>query len=411
MERGHQVGLMREVYSRADEVVVFLGTPSFHTDAALDLMARADFPTRFVDFDERIGVIELLEHPYWSRAWIIQEVARSQKASIVCGRKKIEWEKFLELFEHQEFRSLLRNDRPISTSPAQHIRTIDRYRCGDRPPLIQVLQETRQTVASDALDVIYSKLGLASDASELIPDPNYELQVEELFKIVAATHITANTSLDILSLSEDKGMSLPSWAPDWKSATGRRPIGALLRFDSAKGVSSHEDPRFSEDLNVMFATGVHLDTIGPLQQSDELYDETDSDSDVADSKLVCPQDAGTMLPAICRTVTAKRCFSDDGKAINAPSEFIRIFAIRAAALERTYSQDQPIEKSSAPSVDSGGMDFNSWYSANRNVAIGSRPLRSWVDSYVQLHLRRGEYFKHTDVEISNQLRHSMAAMT
>ncbi|RSM04055.1 hypothetical protein CEP52_007006 [Fusarium oligoseptatum] len=74
-ELGHQVGLMGDIYSLASKVVIFFGTPSRYTDAAINRLSSPDMLSSAIGDDASVGIIELMEHPYWFRGWIIQEVA------------------------------------------------------------------------------------------------------------------------------------------------------------------------------------------------------------------------------------------------------------------------------------------------------------------------------------------------
>jgi hypothetical protein len=86
-ERDSQVSMMGEIYSRACNVLVWLGplTPDenralLEMDLYLDTINRYDklgwrhdLWSRFSD-RARVGVRSLLRNPYWSRKWIVQEL-------------------------------------------------------------------------------------------------------------------------------------------------------------------------------------------------------------------------------------------------------------------------------------------------------------------------------------------------
>src|SRR5947207_10371237 len=51
------------------------------------------------------ALLELMQRPWFSRRWVVQEIALGRKAVIYCGRDKISWNKFavaVELFVEVE---------------------------------------------------------------------------------------------------------------------------------------------------------------------------------------------------------------------------------------------------------------------------------------------------------------------
>jgi hypothetical protein len=102
-ERGHQVLKMRDVYRNASQTVVWLGIENEHTQEAISICnvlgtgAPEDlFATRVMQLsghDPEVlanlsgwgAVAAFFALPYWSRTWIIQEVAMSQTILPIWG--------------------------------------------------------------------------------------------------------------------------------------------------------------------------------------------------------------------------------------------------------------------------------------------------------------------------------------
>ncbi|RSL44959.1 hypothetical protein CEP54_014478 [Fusarium duplospermum] len=265
-ELGHQVGLMGDIYSQALAVVIFFGTPSRYTDAAMDLLSSPDMLSRAISVDASVGIIELMEHPYWFRGWIIQEVARCDTVALFCGRKIIDWRLLMTLFDHYQFKPLLRHQRPGSMLPAHQIQAIDSFRQEHSNHLVQVLQSTRAALTTDPRDSVFAKLGLALDSHSLIPEPDYSLGVEDVFKRLAAAHISRYGCLYLICLTEDSSYNLPSWVPDWSKTSGRLALQpSLVSHLNGKGASGGS-AGFSPDLSVLFVRGTHIDTIAPFDK-------------------------------------------------------------------------------------------------------------------------------------------------
>ena len=94
-----QVGLMRDVYKIAHGVVISLGEPSGNINRAMDAIyplykayqsarnAQKVF-TPAMSSLQHVG--ELLCHPYFSRIWVVQEVAAASCAvRIICGDRAV----------------------------------------------------------------------------------------------------------------------------------------------------------------------------------------------------------------------------------------------------------------------------------------------------------------------------------
>lgn len=86
-ERNHQVRLMSQIYSRASEVVVWLGPEADHSDLAFKMLHSVADPSAMRKTTERefTALIRLLNRKYFERMWIIQEISLAQDVTIHCG--------------------------------------------------------------------------------------------------------------------------------------------------------------------------------------------------------------------------------------------------------------------------------------------------------------------------------------
>jgi hypothetical protein len=103
-QRGQQVLLMRQIYSNATEVLVWLGESTRTSDYAMDFLSQGSrqesakqwFKSTITDslsLYEREWYAALLtfRREYWKRVWIIQEVALAAKLRIICGSRTVSW--------------------------------------------------------------------------------------------------------------------------------------------------------------------------------------------------------------------------------------------------------------------------------------------------------------------------------
>ncbi|KAI0139961.1 HET-domain-containing protein [Hypoxylon sp. NC0597] len=108
-ERRHQVSMMRDIYASAEKVIIWLGEADEESDLVFDtlpaLAARDHHPDDEQDekllHDVRLcgGFFsELVDRrPWFSRVWIIQELAMArQDPLVVCGHKSVTWSTFMK---------------------------------------------------------------------------------------------------------------------------------------------------------------------------------------------------------------------------------------------------------------------------------------------------------------------------
>ena len=81
-ERNHQVSLMRDVYTGAQSVIVWLGLPQGYEELAFMLARHPDL-LRVEEFHNALA--NVLNKPYWSRVWVVQEFVLAQSVDIWCG--------------------------------------------------------------------------------------------------------------------------------------------------------------------------------------------------------------------------------------------------------------------------------------------------------------------------------------
>lgn len=108
-----QVEMMAEIYGRANCVRIWLGDSDLSSDLAilfvkqqiLQLQHFDDLSSSPHSSEKWRALLELMQRPWFSRRWVIQEVTLAKKAIIHCGKAKLAWTKFaiaVELFVEVE---------------------------------------------------------------------------------------------------------------------------------------------------------------------------------------------------------------------------------------------------------------------------------------------------------------------
>lgn len=103
-EKNHQIPMMPTVYGEAEQVCVWLGDASDESDMAIEFMKdiMKDLwkfddlcKPRFTDGRETgpywKALFSLIMRPWFSRRWIVQEIALAKDGLIYCGIKTISW--------------------------------------------------------------------------------------------------------------------------------------------------------------------------------------------------------------------------------------------------------------------------------------------------------------------------------
>jgi hypothetical protein len=301
-ERGHQVGMMRNVYSKATEVLVWLGesskkmttpnpvapslaaeeqdtTPLLILETVVEQeqnngnstsvngrssLNRGSIPVSdlFLDYLHQMitemrriqssgqdpkssllyqelqsqiyeashgglltdlcrGLDDIRHRRWWSRLWVVQEVALARSATLICSNRAVSydnfsgWHKILD--EDPTPKGLL---TLTSLSKAlKHLRAVANAKVEQSRPL-EVLYWARVLIAADPRDIIFGMVGLSDNFKSLLPLPDYNKSAAQVFTDVARRHLNLTRSLDILehATSTSPNFDRPSWVPYWSDA-------------------------------------------------------------------------------------------------------------------------------------------------------------------------------------------------
>jgi hypothetical protein len=298
-EKAKQVVLMRRIYVSAQRVLIWLGPSSTDSWEAMMLIPKllrakeiqaANNSTRqFIEMGTQdkkdLGLPlnmnsaypalgALLKRTWFTRMWIIQEVAVSREAILVCGNQDCTWADFTAAMDYAG--KLLIPPMWNNTANVLRIFQIEQARCsfaaGKTHNLLALLSLYRSFGVTIWKDKIYALLGLASDIGPeaLAIDPNYELEDSEVYKAVAIEILKKGLHLDLLSVPKAAHPSrvgkLPSWVPDWTnfdfacSLRASNPSSGANLFDF-KAAPERQQIQFREDGNILGLAGLTFDRI------------------------------------------------------------------------------------------------------------------------------------------------------
>ncbi|KAJ9151505.1 HET-domain-containing protein [Coniochaeta hoffmannii] len=309
-ERSAQVGIMGEIYARAEKVLIWLGQGNDDTKLgvfALESMAKAWKPppdqavsfTTVLEFARASRIRHLhywalgrqqyirsvSDSPWFTRAWTFQEVGLSSDAEVWIGRHKLPFRTLVYawlLSLHENFeRTIFLNGYGRTTETGrtcmhamfaywylQNHGTAEEVKQWCQ--LHRLLRLRQLHEATDPRDLIFSLLSLShsDDADPFKAD--YRMPVEDVFAKFAAKAITESGDLSLLSECERHGSdsTLPSWVPDWKCPPTTNPLNSLLSSAWREYNASKDRPDAHNldkidisDGKTLRITATHIDTV------------------------------------------------------------------------------------------------------------------------------------------------------
>jgi hypothetical protein len=119
-ERSSQVQLMRDIYKSSTRTVVWIGDESFWSHRLFEFLKSVDMTRGWENDDERKVKVEgqiqlrgqlavdediqkivrrglyndIAQRDFWTRIWIVQEVAIASEVIVYCGPDQMPWEDF-----------------------------------------------------------------------------------------------------------------------------------------------------------------------------------------------------------------------------------------------------------------------------------------------------------------------------
>jgi hypothetical protein len=248
-ERGHQIGLMRRIYTTANRVLVWMGLEREWTKGVLSLLTDvADNAQDFGDeppslprpyhvpYTESWKVLHLLSEPWWDRVWVLQEVGLAKEAVLYHGIHSMPFTKALRAINLLESRHHLPGKGPEFETKLGPFNNLYSDGLSFRLPktsfsplyprenvfalFISLMVACRFRSATNPRDKVFGLFGLAPDLVLQALQPRYDEPVEKIYVRTAYILMNETHSLSLLSHTTpwkryDSKLTLPSWVPDW----------------------------------------------------------------------------------------------------------------------------------------------------------------------------------------------------
>ncbi|KAH7324724.1 heterokaryon incompatibility protein-domain-containing protein [Stachybotrys elegans] len=221
-----------------DAIDAHMQDPNPQYSSMHDLIEGHGFPLESQNWD---CVWEFLERPYWSRVWVIQELAvrgrgmDAKPCKIICGRQHIDKGVFemactgllalvmpqqsspltsVQGDMHEPLKSMLLRGRghPPGLSMCQVVWAANPVRAKPRLPWLQTV--TWRFEASKDHDKIYALLGLVEESDQAVK-PSYRKSTSEMLMDYVRFYVVRDKSLEtICSNRSTKCRFGPTWTPE-----------------------------------------------------------------------------------------------------------------------------------------------------------------------------------------------------
>ena len=300
-ERTRQVQHMRDIYSKAQSVAVWLGPEGQASNLAIRLLShisnrsdKAPFIRELIaskarrrEFD---AVVRVFERDYWSRLWIVQEIFNATTVDVYCGGARLPLNVYKtasrtfarhkdDIATHfppdssdSKPQSMTRSRLPYADvlahqGPASLPDVKSLLSLGDTS-LLEVLQACRGRHASVPHDKVFGILGLLPEEIRDNFKPDYSLSVRDVYINVVDYLITTTERLDVICQSihfpprhatTTAADSLPTWAPDWSHVPQTTTLGLSCDFKASGSTKARWS--FRDRRSKLAVSAVFLDVV------------------------------------------------------------------------------------------------------------------------------------------------------
>ena len=240
---------MQDIYRKAYHVVVWLGPEaddSLRAAQLLDYLKKFDVDS--MSQDELLQVMPppddpgwtavcgLLRRPWFSRLWVVQEVASNDKVVILWRDCSCSMEFFgmcvASIFKWQNIHVRGCEDpktwkaSAMGWSSFQRIRLVKQRPADSKGNLLGLLYLLRNFRCSDPRDHLFALLGLATDCNLTQFAPDYAEPIESVVLRYATNFVKGGMGHHLLRYSSwgSHCQKFPSWIPDWVNHETALPI-------------------------------------------------------------------------------------------------------------------------------------------------------------------------------------------
>lgn len=236
-ERGEQVPLMGEIYSKAHAVQIWLGEECPGVGEAFKLVrdcgavTTEEVVSRVLGDEEGTrGLTKVLHRSYWGRMWMFQEIVLATNAIVHCGSHDAPWDYFKWLHTitaERAFWSEFEVEHTWIGDLRQALFQISHFTIprDDAHDINAVSIPTRRLQCTDARDKMYGLMGVCKELARTVR-VDYAAPVRDVYTEFAKSRIESDSELYTLltaglwTPSNGEDLGIPSWVPDLRGTAG-----------------------------------------------------------------------------------------------------------------------------------------------------------------------------------------------
>jgi hypothetical protein len=312
-EKTEQVRLMGEIYTGASLGTVWLSTSATKQSDADEFVDNVQASLALLHIKQLNGVeltstlslyktlasekqkplwkatLKLLDHEYFERSWIIQEIVLLSYVRVMYRSVEIDWETFtgglLQLAQVNLISNLaLQTDdeNTHSASPSDKLANLGQIQAwrvkrhqGQPVSFWDVVLGplgVRRFKATDLRDKIFAVHGICGNISGEWTVPNYSMKLSDVY-LDATRRLIHEEGIPRTLYAAGVGYfsdttpgleSLPSWVPDWSRGSRSAPLSYLSpSIDYGAGRDAQPDAHHLDGTSLLLSTHL-LDTIAEL---------------------------------------------------------------------------------------------------------------------------------------------------
>lgn len=306
IEKNHQVAMMKEIYANAFAVIAWLGDESDDSCAAVEAMIQIHYvqarrqrdQAEVVDpeFSNWIfnhpwhSILALFSRAYWSRLWIIQELALNDSLTLfLCGDRQLsrnmvsDTARVGQQLVNYIFQKLCRDteSNAVGVTRLSQSAVYDTFalvsmltnEIGEQRQLTVLLDLGQKAVCKDPRDKVFGLLGVLPPQLSLAIIPDYQTTKENVFTKFAEILLDAYGLTYLLAWCfHPSESSLASWVPDWTIRFERNHVEWLHRRGDRTASRCRRDtpkPQTRIEAGKLHCTGTIVDRIRNRSKSIE----------------------------------------------------------------------------------------------------------------------------------------------
>ncbi|KAF5510947.1 Heterokaryon incompatibility protein 6, OR allele [Colletotrichum siamense] len=252
-ERSHQVGIMRYIYATAERVIIYLGEDAEDPE-------KPSVPWKYENHGNTLDLsTDLRTQPYFTRVWVIQEVASARSAWILLGSKGARWEDFLKPPNTGDLVYRVKCIRNYDLLKAHHpwLQLVAQPKHRDLSELWGLLSATALCQASDPRDKVFALLGLFIGSGDAGLVPDYSISFSQVLCGLTALSFAQYPDSwgQIFAMARPNPLhDMPSWTVDWSKSTemwlqimNSKGTGSVSPEDNFLGPAKDTFARFFKD--------------------------------------------------------------------------------------------------------------------------------------------------------------------